>query len=186
MLGRSLGWATTRSVFLGAVVAMSSTTIIAKAFAEQSVTDHLRQMVVGVLVMEDAETGEQLVVVVERAVGEDVDLGAGEDRDRLPEVRAGFFDLVALRTEALDTQPVGLHAGAAVIGDGDGVQALSIAHCTSSCRLMTPSEAVVWAWSSALMSSRLMSSPRATSDSSSSMGRSSRSSGGTQLRPRAL
>ncbi len=47
------GWTLLESMFLGAVIAISSTTIVAKAFQEQQVTGRLREMVVGVLIVED-------------------------------------------------------------------------------------------------------------------------------------
>ena len=51
--GRAFGWTTLESVFAGAIVAISSTTIIAKAFDEQRVRGRLRDLVVGVLLVED-------------------------------------------------------------------------------------------------------------------------------------
>jgi CPA2 family monovalent cation:H+ antiporter-2 len=51
--GRAFGWTTLESVFAGAIVAMSSTTIIAKAFDDLGVRGALRDLVVGVLLVED-------------------------------------------------------------------------------------------------------------------------------------
>src|SRR5512147_1419324 len=51
--GRAFGWTVLESVFAGAIVAMSSTTIIAKAFDDLRVRGHLRDLVVGVLLTED-------------------------------------------------------------------------------------------------------------------------------------
>jgi monovalent cation:H+ antiporter-2, CPA2 family len=51
--GRLLGWTTLESLFAGAVIAISSTTIIAKAFDQQGITGKLRELVVGVLIVED-------------------------------------------------------------------------------------------------------------------------------------
>ncbi len=51
--GRAFGWTVLESVFAGAIVAMSSTTIIAKAFADLRIRGHLRDLVVGVLLVED-------------------------------------------------------------------------------------------------------------------------------------
>jgi monovalent cation:H+ antiporter-2, CPA2 family len=53
MVGRALGWSVRESIFCGAMVAISSTTIIAKAFTEQGVQGQLRTLVVGVLIVED-------------------------------------------------------------------------------------------------------------------------------------
>ncbi len=47
------GWTTVESLFTGAVLAISSTTIVAKAFQEQKITGRLREKVVGVLIVED-------------------------------------------------------------------------------------------------------------------------------------
>jgi CPA2 family monovalent cation:H+ antiporter-2 len=51
--GRLFGWSTIESLFAGAIIAISSTTIIAKAFDEQRVQGSLRELVVGVLIIED-------------------------------------------------------------------------------------------------------------------------------------
>jgi CPA2 family monovalent cation:H+ antiporter-2 len=53
VLGRAFGWTSLESIFTGALLAISSTTIIAKAFDEQRVTGRLREFVVGVLIVED-------------------------------------------------------------------------------------------------------------------------------------
>lgn len=53
MIGRLFGWTPLESLFAGAVIAISSTTIIAKAFEEQGVTGKLRELVVGILIVED-------------------------------------------------------------------------------------------------------------------------------------
>jgi monovalent cation:H+ antiporter-2, CPA2 family len=51
--GRAFGWTTLESIFAGAVIAISSTTIIAKAFEEQGIRGKLRELVVGILIVED-------------------------------------------------------------------------------------------------------------------------------------
>jgi len=53
VLGQLLGWTTLESVFAGAVIAISSTTIIAKAFEEQRVKGRFTEIVFGVLIIED-------------------------------------------------------------------------------------------------------------------------------------
>ncbi len=53
VVGRLLGWTTIESVFAGAIVAISSTTIIAKAFDENGVGGRLREIVFGILIVED-------------------------------------------------------------------------------------------------------------------------------------
>lgn len=52
-IAQAFGWTTVESLFIGAIVAISSTTIVAKAFQEQQVSGRLREMVVGVLIVED-------------------------------------------------------------------------------------------------------------------------------------
>jgi CPA2 family monovalent cation:H+ antiporter-2 len=53
LVGRAFGWTVLESVFTGAVVAISSTTIIAKVFDEERIRGKLRDLVVGVLIVED-------------------------------------------------------------------------------------------------------------------------------------
>ena len=53
VIGRLFGWTTLESLFTGSIIAISSTTIIAKAFDEQNVRGPLRELVVGILIAED-------------------------------------------------------------------------------------------------------------------------------------
>jgi CPA2 family monovalent cation:H+ antiporter-2 len=53
LVGQAFGWTTLESLFVGAIMAISSTTIIAKAFEEQNVKGSLRELVVSVLIVED-------------------------------------------------------------------------------------------------------------------------------------
>ncbi len=53
LVGRAFGWSTVESLFTGAIIAISSTTIIARAFDEHGVRGQLRERVVGILVVED-------------------------------------------------------------------------------------------------------------------------------------
>ncbi|MFP2909458.1 cation:proton antiporter [Pyxidicoccus sp. 3LFB2] len=53
VVGRAFGWTSLESIFTGAIIAISSTTIIAKAFDEQGIRGRLRGLVVGVLIVED-------------------------------------------------------------------------------------------------------------------------------------
>jgi len=52
-IAQAFGWSTVEGLFLGAIIAISSTTIVAKAFQEQQVSGRLREIVVGVLIVED-------------------------------------------------------------------------------------------------------------------------------------
>lgn len=53
MVGRAFGWTTREAIFAGAMIAISSTTIVAKAFDEQKISGSLRELVVGILIVED-------------------------------------------------------------------------------------------------------------------------------------
>jgi len=53
VVGRLFGWTTLESLFTGSIIAISSTTIIAKAFDEQGVRGPLHELVVGILIVED-------------------------------------------------------------------------------------------------------------------------------------
>jgi CPA2 family monovalent cation:H+ antiporter-2 len=53
LAGYMLGFTSIESIFTGAIVAISSTTIIAKAFEENSVHGRLREIVFGMLIVED-------------------------------------------------------------------------------------------------------------------------------------
>jgi CPA2 family monovalent cation:H+ antiporter-2 len=71
MLGRLFGWTGRESLFTGAIIAISSTTIIAKVFAEQRVTGKLRELVVGILIVQD------LIAVLLMAILTGVASGSG-------------------------------------------------------------------------------------------------------------
>jgi CPA2 family monovalent cation:H+ antiporter-2 len=53
LTAQALGWTTLESVFGGALIVSSSTTIIAKVFDEQKVGGHVRDLVVAILIAED-------------------------------------------------------------------------------------------------------------------------------------
>jgi CPA2 family monovalent cation:H+ antiporter-2 len=53
LVGQGLGWTTRESMFTGAMVAISSTMVVAKVFAEQGVRGKVTDLVFGVLVMQD-------------------------------------------------------------------------------------------------------------------------------------
>ena len=53
LAGYFLGFTTLESVFTGAIVAISSTTIIARAFDENNVVGRIREVVFGILIVED-------------------------------------------------------------------------------------------------------------------------------------
>lgn len=53
MVGQLLGFTTMESIFTGAMIAISSTTIIVKAFQEQKVKGRVAELVFGILIIED-------------------------------------------------------------------------------------------------------------------------------------
>jgi CPA2 family monovalent cation:H+ antiporter-2 len=53
MVGQGLGWTTLESIYTGAMISVSSTTIIVKAFAEQRATGRYTELVYGILIIED-------------------------------------------------------------------------------------------------------------------------------------
>jgi CPA2 family monovalent cation:H+ antiporter-2 len=76
LAGRALGWTTMESVFAGAIVAVSSTTIIAKAFDEQRIEGPLRELVVAILIVEDLVA--VLLMAILTAVASGAGLSAGD------------------------------------------------------------------------------------------------------------
>jgi CPA2 family monovalent cation:H+ antiporter-2 len=76
VLGRAFGWTTLESVYAGAVIAISSTTIIVKAFAEQKVTGRFTEVVFGVLIIEDLLAIFLLAILTAASAGEGVAGGA--------------------------------------------------------------------------------------------------------------
>ncbi|HEU4800435.1 MAG TPA: cation:proton antiporter, partial [Gemmatimonadales bacterium] len=52
-VGRAFGWTVLESVYLGAIIAIPSTTIVVKAFAEAKITGRLADVVFSVLIFED-------------------------------------------------------------------------------------------------------------------------------------
>jgi CPA2 family monovalent cation:H+ antiporter-2 len=53
LVGQAFGWTALESVYAGAIIAISSTTIIVKAFAEQGIKGKVVDIVFGVLIIED-------------------------------------------------------------------------------------------------------------------------------------
>jgi CPA2 family monovalent cation:H+ antiporter-2 len=93
-LGRLFGWSALQSLFTGAIIAISSTTIIARAFAEQRVTSKLRELVVGILIVEDLIA--VLLMAVLTAVASGTGLGARPLLATVGKLVAFLFGLVAL------------------------------------------------------------------------------------------
>ncbi|HSD11457.1 MAG TPA: cation:proton antiporter [Candidatus Binatia bacterium] len=74
--GRLAGWGTTESVFLGAILSISSTTIIAKALAElRQNREEYARIVMGILIVEDLGAIVMLVLLSSLASAGEVAIG---------------------------------------------------------------------------------------------------------------
>lgn len=76
LVGRLLGFGTLQSMFLAAIVAISSTTVIVKAFAERGVRGRVADIVLGILIVEDLIA--ILLIAILTAVGEGTGLSTRE------------------------------------------------------------------------------------------------------------
>ncbi len=90
-LGQLFGWSTTESIFLAAALAISSTMVVAKVFDENPPEARLRELVFGVLVVQDVVAIALLAVLSAIAAGSGV---SAEMLERTVLELAGF--LVAL------------------------------------------------------------------------------------------
>jgi CPA2 family monovalent cation:H+ antiporter-2 len=132
--GRAFGWTVRESVFAGAIVAISSTTIIAKAFEEQKIGGKLRELVVSVLIVEDLIAILLLAVLTALSAGDTPSartiLASGS---RLAAFLAGFVAIGMLvvprmiravcrlrRPETLLVSSVGLCFAAALLAERFG------------------------------------------------------------------
>ncbi|PRQ01068.1 Inner membrane protein YbaL [Enhygromyxa salina] len=91
-LGRALGFELIESVFLGACIAISSTMVVAKVFAERPPEPRVRELVFGVLVVQD------LAAIVLVAVLTAVATGAGLSSDMLGSTLANLIGLLVALT----------------------------------------------------------------------------------------
>jgi monovalent cation:H+ antiporter-2, CPA2 family len=67
--GKAMGWTPLESIFTGAFLSISSTTIVAKAYEEISTSQRLRDLVFGVLLMEDLTAVVELAILTALASG---------------------------------------------------------------------------------------------------------------------
>lgn len=74
--GQLFGWTSLESLYAGAVVAISSTTIIVKAFADQRVRGRVTDIVFGVLIVEDIIAIFLIAVLTALSTGEDLSLAS--------------------------------------------------------------------------------------------------------------
>ncbi len=103
--GRLLGWSIHESLYAGAIVAISSTTIVLKAFDERQVHSKVRDTVLGILIVED------LVAILLMALLTAVSLGSGLSTGSLAitAIRLGGF-LTALIVVGLLVVPRAMRA----------------------------------------------------------------------------
>ena len=94
LVGRLFDWTTLESVFLGAVVAISSTTIIAKVYEEQGIGGRLRTLVVGILLIEDLVA--ILLMAILTAVASGAGLSAGALATTVGRLAAFLIALLAI------------------------------------------------------------------------------------------
>jgi CPA2 family monovalent cation:H+ antiporter-2 len=76
LTGRAFGWTNYESLFAGALVAISSTTIIVRAFGERKVSGKFRQIVFGILIVEDLIAILLLAILTAVASGAGMSAGA--------------------------------------------------------------------------------------------------------------
>ncbi|MBI3983559.1 MAG: cation:proton antiporter [Gemmatimonadetes bacterium] len=76
LLGRLFGWTTIEAVFAGAIIAISSTTIIVKTFDEQGLSGRFTELVLGILIFEDLFAILLLAILTTIATGSSLTLGA--------------------------------------------------------------------------------------------------------------
>src|ERR1041385_1815529 len=74
--GRAFGWTTLECIFAGAAISISSTTIIAKVFDERGVGGRLRELVVGILLIEDLVAVVMMAALTAIATGVGLTAGA--------------------------------------------------------------------------------------------------------------
>ncbi len=72
LVGQMFGWTTLECVYAGAVIAISSTTIIVKAFEEQGIGGKSTELVFGILLIEDLIAIFLLAIMTTIAAGSDV------------------------------------------------------------------------------------------------------------------
>lgn len=70
------GWSTLESIYAGAIIAISSTTIIIKAFEEENVRGRFTEIVFGVLIVEDLIAIFLLAVLTSVSAGTSLSLGS--------------------------------------------------------------------------------------------------------------
>jgi CPA2 family monovalent cation:H+ antiporter-2 len=90
LVGTLFGWTRYECLFAGALIAISSTTIIVKAFAEQNIKGHVTEVVFGVLIVED------LIAILLLAILTSVATGAGLSAGSLAQIAGRLGGLLAV------------------------------------------------------------------------------------------
>jgi CPA2 family monovalent cation:H+ antiporter-2 len=75
LLGRAFGWTAMESLYAGAVIAISSTTIIVRAFAEQGIRGRVTEIVFAILIIEDLVAILLLAIFTTVSTGADLTVG---------------------------------------------------------------------------------------------------------------
>ncbi|HSL72672.1 MAG TPA: cation:proton antiporter, partial [Longimicrobiales bacterium] len=75
VVGQSFGWSALESFFAGSMIAVASTTIVAKAFAEQRVQGEFKDVVIGILIVQDMIAILLLAVLTTAASGQGLSSG---------------------------------------------------------------------------------------------------------------
>jgi CPA2 family monovalent cation:H+ antiporter-2 len=128
------GWTTLESVYAGAVIAISSTTIIVKAFEEQRVRGRLTDVVFGVLIVEDIIAIFLIAVLTALSTGSDLSAASlGQTAARLAAFLAAMLAAGMLlvprairmvvrlgRPETIVVSSVGLCFAFALVADAAG------------------------------------------------------------------
>jgi CPA2 family monovalent cation:H+ antiporter-2 len=84
VIGQAFGWPWLVSLYAGAIIAISSTTIIVKAFEEQGVTGGFTQIVFGILIVEDLVAILLITILTALSAGEGLNvLEVGRTAGRL-------------------------------------------------------------------------------------------------------
>ena len=76
LVGQLFGWTVLESVFTGAIIAISSTTIVVKTYDERKVGGKLRDLVVGILLIEDLIAVVMMATLTGIASGSGLSAGA--------------------------------------------------------------------------------------------------------------
>jgi CPA2 family monovalent cation:H+ antiporter-2 len=75
-IGHAFGWTSLESFYAGAIIAISSTTIIAKAFQEQRVTGKFTELVLAILIIEDLVAIFLITILTALSVGSELSAGS--------------------------------------------------------------------------------------------------------------